>query len=267
MLSFVRKAAARAWDSTSQDVLEVVGASGTGGDPVLSVDVDELRNYIPNNPWHRISQACTSTVAPVCTAVRDAVHSDIDSLARLLVDLEVYALTVSEVPSEDMNEASKACSSVPQPSVSLCPSIAQDEDVHCNTRPVSPLGHHETTVPSYDIPTIVITPCPSLPRDRSGWIPFQDASFGNRLVVPTHQVVNDVFPPLLAKSSPMVDRWKFVDGHWWALLPSLEEQMQRGMFSRPSYCRRRKACSDSRSKFHTPRSRPPSPSRRASNAS
>lgn len=132
-------------------------------------------------------------------------------------------------------------------------------------------GHHgtlpELNTTSHGLPSIVVTPCPSQARDRSGWVPFQDASFGNRLVVPSYPVVNDVFPPMVAKSSPIVEQWKFADGHWWALLPSLDEQMQRGMFSRPIHCRRRKSYPDGRSKFHLPlRSRSPAPSRRATNS-
>ena len=84
-----------------------------------------------------------------------------------------------------------------------------------------------------EIPTIVITPCPTQERDRSCWVPYQDASFGNRLSVPMHPAVNNVFPPLVAKPAPFVEHWRFIDGHWRALLPSLEEQMQKGMFSRP----------------------------------
>ncbi|TCD70135.1 hypothetical protein EIP91_004864 [Steccherinum ochraceum] len=251
MLSVIRKTAARAWNSTSQDVLGL-GYSGNEENPVLTVNVEELRDYIPNIPWYSLAHACTSTVGPMCSAVRDTVHHDIDSLARLLVDLEVSAVPEPETSCEE------------PPSV--FPSIALDEDADFTEREHSALGHHEAHTSDLSIPTIVVTPCPSQTRDRAGWVPFQDASFGNRLVVPTHPVVNDVFPPQMAKASPVVERWKFVDGHWWAMLPSLEEQMQKGMFSRPMHCRRRKSCSDSRSKYHSPRSRPPSPSRRAPNS-
>lgn len=99
-----------------------------------------------------------------------------------------------------------------------------------------------------EIPTIVITPCPTQERDRSCWVPYQDASFGNRLSVPMHPAVNDVFPPLMAKPVPFVEHWRFIDGHWRALLPSPEEQMQKGMFSKPALARRRKGYCDVRSR-------------------
>lgn len=89
------------------------------------------------------------------------------------------------------------------------------------------------------IPTIVVTPCATVPRDCSCLVPYQDVSFGNKLAVPMYPVVNGVFPPLLPKPVPYVDKWCFRDGHWWAVLPPLEEQMKRNMFSRPVSRRRR----------------------------
>ena len=102
-------------------------------------------------------------------------------------------------------------------------------------------------IPSSDpsIPTIIVTPCPTLPRDRSCLVPYQDVSFGNRLAVPNYPVVNAAFPPQLPKSLPFVDNWCFKDGHWWAVLPPLEEQMKRNMFSRPVSRRRRPSHGDS----------------------
>lgn len=94
------------------------------------------------------------------------------------------------------------------------------------------------------IPTIVVTPCQDTPHDRSCLVPYQDASFGNRLAVPTHPVVNGVHPPLQLRPLPYVDHWCFKDGHWWAVLPTLEEQMKRNMFSRP-IPRRKRAHSES----------------------
>lgn len=90
------------------------------------------------------------------------------------------------------------------------------------------------------IPTIVVTLCPSLPRGDACLIPYQDAAFGNRLPVPTHPVLNDVFPPLMAKPFPLVERWRYEDGHWHAQLPPVQEQMSKGMFSRPLSTRRQR---------------------------
>lgn len=40
----------------------------------------------------------------MCTAVRDSVHHDIDSLARLLVDLEVSAVPDPETSCEEVSK-------------------------------------------------------------------------------------------------------------------------------------------------------------------
>ena len=37
---------------------------------------------------------------------------------------------------------------------------------------------------------------------------------------------------------PLVERWRYEDGHWRAQLPPVQEQMSRGMFSRPLSTRR-----------------------------
>lgn len=38
---------------------------------------------------------------------------------------------------------------------------------------------------------------------------------------------------------PRLDTWKWVNGHWKAIIPSLEEQTRRGMFSKPRGTRRK----------------------------
>jgi hypothetical protein len=89
------------------------------------------------------------------------------------------------------------------------------------------------------VPTIVITPCDAQPRESSCWVPFQDACFGNRLVVPAHPVVNEVYPPLLARPLPLARSWEYTGGHWRAVLPTVDEQVRRGLFSRTLTARRR----------------------------
>ena len=89
------------------------------------------------------------------------------------------------------------------------------------------------------IPTIVMTPCDIQPRESSCWVPFQDACFGNRLVVPAHPVVNDVYPPLLARPLPLSRNWEYAGGHWHVVLPPVDEQVRRGLFSRALGARRR----------------------------
>jgi hypothetical protein len=89
------------------------------------------------------------------------------------------------------------------------------------------------------IPEIVVSPPPDIGGEVSCWVPCQDAAFGARLVVPEHPTVNDVHPPLVPPtrknhwaSTWPERRWKWQAGHWRIVLPSPEEQMRRGMFSR-----------------------------------
>lgn len=109
----------------------------------------------------------------------------------------------------------------------------------------SPCSNDSCAEPSDLLPIIMITPCPSEPHDTSCLVPYQDAAFGLRLTVPAHPVLNEVFPPLVTKPFPLVENWRYENGHWRALLPSLEEQVTKGMFSRPIATRRlpRTSCS------------------------
>ncbi|THV06569.1 hypothetical protein K435DRAFT_960534 [Dendrothele bispora CBS 962.96] len=101
-------------------------------------------------------------------------------------------------------------------------------------------------------------------------VPIQDSAFRSRLTVPRHPTFNCIFPPMrmslslsffssssssssnsppisscdahansmpmifppLPSFHPLVETWRWKDGHWQAVLPGLEEQMKRGIFSR-----------------------------------
>lgn len=82
--------------------------------------------------------------------------------------------------------------------------------------------------PDPSIPTIVVTPCPSCPRDVACLIPYQDAAFGSRLPVPMHPALNDAHPPLVALFL-LVARWRYKDGYWRAQPRPVQEQMSKGM--------------------------------------
>ena len=92
------------------------------------------------------------------------------------------------------------------------------------------------------IPTIIITPCPRLPRETSCRVPLQDSAFGMKLTVPMHPVFNQCFPPQIPSlSPPQSDHWRFTDGHWQAVVPGLEEQTRNHLFSR-TFVIKKKAC-------------------------
>lgn len=226
--------------------------------------------------WGSVAASCAGTVAQ---AVQRYFLDDVYELVQLMADVEFsnwedYDFSVCEVSAVSAlpsSESHALCrQTAAEESLSMCLS-AQAGPSSSNHRPRSPVRqvvkrrrsdpvsmNHSTEQPvlivrplqeltgplvikndNADIPTIVITPCPTLPRDKSCLVPFQDVSFGNRLAVPMHPVVNEAFPPLLPRPVPYVERWRFQDGHWWAVLPTLEEQLRRGMFSRPITRRRR----------------------------
>ncbi|KAJ3524785.1 hypothetical protein NM688_g8503 [Phlebia brevispora] len=242
-------------------------------EPVLTLNVNDLFAYVPSVPgisWERVADVCVKTVKPVYHAVQRTLQDDLDDFAQFMVELEDRHLG-------DGDEVS-VCETAAEESL---PPLVQPEQAHsdlpCSLARLRPLGSHKRRyvdpeldgvlcIPSSDpsIPSIVITPCPSQPRDRSCLVPYQDVSFGNRLAVPNYPVVNQAFPPLLPKPAPFVERWRFKDGHWWAVLPTPEEQITRGMFSRPMP-RRRRVCVDnwsrhSRGRRHTGAVHGPSPS-------
>jgi len=220
-------------------------------EPVLSVDVAELRNLFPPLPsfaWQHVTAAYTRTVLPICSTVYSTIHRDIDQLTQLFVDLDIASLTQtsseSYIEDADADDSGSHAASDRMPACAT-PELPQRKRQRSHSS--EPIFESEWIIPSTDpsIPTIVVTPCPPQSPDSSCWVPYQDASFGNLLTVPTHPAVNDIFPPLLAKHSPFVEKWAFTGGHWKAILPSLEEQMQKGMFSRPMFLRRRRSCAHS----------------------
>lgn len=109
---------------------------------------------------------------------------------------------------------------------------------------------HPSTHPS--VPTVIISPAPPQNRETSCWVPLQNSQFSNRLTVPLYHCINDSHPPLIRPNQhchtnrhtghpPLaaVDHWEYQNGHWEAVLPTLVNQIQRGLFSRPIIQKRR----------------------------
>jgi hypothetical protein len=218
------------------------------------VDIDALKRLVqplPDLAWSRVTGMCQRTIAPVCKSLQTMLQDDAERVARVLSELEPpedgvdcsqdKLLPVSLDATNNSNTTSSSTGAIPSerilpplpppPLFEVCPTRKRRRS---STPPLVIPSTHPTT------PTIVITPCnqpqpcdvaPSRP-------PFQDSSFGNRLTLPkSYPVFNDVFPPLLptALHPPLssVERWQWVDGHWRAVLPTLEEQVKSGLFSRP----------------------------------
>lgn len=107
---------------------------------------------------------------------------------------------------------------------------------------------HPLLIPSTHplTPTIIITPCPnqSFETSSSSHVPYQDSEFRNKLTVPCHPRFNEVFPPLALPpyihALPTLQNWKWLNGHWHVMVPGLNEQAQKGMFSRAVISRKRR---------------------------
>ncbi|EMD32520.1 hypothetical protein CERSUDRAFT_118562 [Gelatoporia subvermispora B] len=214
---------------------------------LLLVDVDGLRELVrplPDIAWAKVAQACVRTVSPVYRAISNTLHDDVEEVARLLADLETPSLAA---PSEEVANKAGQSSVLPSETPSLTVATPPLDRPPRKRRRSSAATPIVITTSDPSLPTIIITLCPSQPRDRACLVPYQDASFGNRLAVPAHPVLNAVFPPLVAAPCPLVEQWRYERGHWRALLPDPEEQFAKGMFSRPFLGRRQKASSDPRS--------------------
>jgi hypothetical protein len=94
--------------------------------------------------------------------------------------------------------------------------------------------------PHPSIPTIIITTCQE-EHDVSCRVPLQNSAFHNQLTVPGHPAFNHNHPPLALTSDALLvlSNWRWKDGHWQGNIPSLDEQDERGLFSRALVARKR----------------------------
>lgn len=218
---------ARAEEDRSQDP-EVAGLC-------VNVELRDVLSPLPEIALSRVADICARTVVPVYRVLRDTWSDDMNDLAQVMAELE-SASFIPDTSDCDRRQSDEnfLATQISQPEMPLLKRRRSSNAMH--NAPLIITGSDPT------IPTIVITPCPSQPREANCLVPFQDALFGNRLTVPTHPALNDVFPPLIARPFPVVQHWRYEDGHWWAVLPDPEEQMTKGMFSRPLPARKQKGC-------------------------
>ncbi|KAI0043524.1 hypothetical protein FA95DRAFT_1609306 [Auriscalpium vulgare] len=178
----------------------------------VSLSVDTLAAFLPaapTLPWRHVAGLCGSTLR----AIQTTLYEDFEKAAPFFAELEFAEEDAAG--AEDGREPEEA--------------VDDDADEWASgsqDTPNPPSTELAIRNPDPAIPTIIITPCAPQPRASAAscWVPFQDACFGNLLVVPAHPVVNEVFPPLLAKPLPAPRRWEYTGGHWRAVLPTVEEQ-------------------------------------------
>lgn len=213
----------------------------SGNDNGMSVDVNVLTCL--DLSWRGL---CGQTIEPVYRGLKNVVEEDLDTVARLLSELDPLGEEQANEKLERPPQPQPSLSPGPiiygvEDSTSVCPEMSLLERPRRKRRRsslVEPLVI-KPTHPS--APTIIVSPCPSQARETSSWVPYQDAAFGARLTVPTYAPSNGAFPPLVAPSNldNRVDDWKYVNGHWSAVLPTQDEQCRRGLYSKSVVSRRR----------------------------
>ncbi|KAH9949365.1 hypothetical protein B0H21DRAFT_728622 [Amylocystis lapponica] len=200
----------------------------------VAIDICDMFAPLPDFAWTKVAGACARTVTPMYHVLCNTFHDDMEHVAHLLAELELPPSEENVCPAHTAEAPAVKHSQPERPSRKRRRPSAVYHELNSDGQLVIPPSH-----PS--IPTIIITLCPSQSRNPACLVPYQDASFGNRLAVPTHPALNATFPPLVAPQVPVVEHWRYESGHWRALLPDVDEQTTRGMFSRPLSTRRRRA--------------------------
>ncbi|KAF9021748.1 hypothetical protein BDZ89DRAFT_1137786 [Hymenopellis radicata] len=209
----------------------------------LTVNIDLLLQdivfHIPDN-WRRAASLYGNSLY-ACRNIQTILSDDVKCIEKLFSDLEQ---TSSEMEDDELDILS-TCDSEDD----LLHSSASVSTV-LDTRDVPTASSSRTSrrrrspspdSPCFAIPEIIITPCATEPPDMSCRVPLQDSAYNQRLTVPSHTSVNHSFPPMRSRAPPIpsIQNWAWRDGHWQAILPGLEEQSRKGMFSRPTNIRRR----------------------------
>jgi hypothetical protein len=215
----------------------------SGDVDLYSIDINTLSAFLPS-PWRRVASVCGQAISPIYKTVQSILNEDLEHVAGFSSELEPF----------DQGDVVRNTASNTMP-LDLCARYPTDINPNYHIRnSLSPPPRRKrrrsqgpldyplmVPSPHSSVPTILITPCPTLPQYTSR-VPLQDASHGNKLTVPGHPHFNSSFPPLLSNSrpvhTPFVTRWKWDEGHWWAVVPDLETQVHKGWFSRPLGARR-----------------------------
>ncbi|KIM47600.1 hypothetical protein M413DRAFT_204502 [Hebeloma cylindrosporum] len=191
---------------------------------------------IPENAWQRIGRSCSRAFVPMCTNVHRMISRDLESVAQLLLELELQSDDAFRgVPPVGLLSDSRGGEDVG--SSNECP--ARKRPRSNLSQPIVISRTHSSS------PTIVITLAPRQAQETSCRIPYQDQAFGNLLTVPSHPAFNKVHPPMIPDpcALPQFDGWKWHNGHWEAVLPTLNDQRRQGMYSKAIISRKRSCLS------------------------
>jgi len=195
---------------------------------VIDLDVLLLPVHEFLAPWWRYAGECRRIIAPVCYNMQSLLSDDVERIAQLLLSLEPPDEDEDSEVDPDFAAFSRlkysgAQTQIPAPYHELPPHKHQ---FNPETPIIIPSSHAS-------IPTIVVTPCEAQSRETSALVPIQDCAFSSKLTVPCHPKVNSAFPPM-ARAMYLIPEldWRWRNGHWQAVLPGVEEQAMKGMFSR-----------------------------------
>ncbi|KAF9011044.1 hypothetical protein BDQ17DRAFT_1345356 [Cyathus striatus] len=222
-------------------------------DSVLQVDLTALRSLMNTLPtedtWRRVRNICQNSISPVYQSIQTMVIDDVERITQVLSDLESCNDELHpSLPSSALADASDQYTPISLDSAtghlnvsgrgSLGKIHPRKDDSHVQSTNCQPI-----VIPSShpSAPTIIITPCLAGQRETSCRIPYQNNDFGNMLTVPLHPAFNKVYPPMapMKDRTPVLSKWIWRSGHWEAVIPSLEEQHQKGLFSRMHAGRRK----------------------------
>ncbi|KAL1703770.1 hypothetical protein EV121DRAFT_291963 [Schizophyllum commune] len=208
-------------------------------DSTILVDVDALRALsLSDTIIPGVSGALPGVAtrfAGLCTRIYGALGDDVHTLSQALLALEDAGDEEDEAEEPPMSKSHRS---------PHFPHRRQRRRIGLRPRP----AHlHDTILlpsPRPCVPSIILTPAPPSPIPTASRTPWQDAAFGSRLSVPGHNAFNAVHPPLLARplpGRPDAWEWREREGRWVALLPGLDAQAARGLYSRPVSVKRKAA--------------------------
>jgi hypothetical protein len=256
------------------------GISISDGDEIV-VDVDYLKEFLaplPEHAWRRL----LGSVSPMYKSVQSAISQDSDHVVELLMRLELDCerrrSENSSMPTHPLIDSHADLTDSCHTTAIPVPQRNGLRSSRRRRRSATGTASTDLKYPNTDssLPIIIITPCPPHVHAEasSSRTPYQDSAYRTRLVVPGYFLANDIHPPQLPQplSYAQVDtslrsccrssshsssswkyahfgastmsfkEWKWKDGHWNAVLPSLEEQAERGLSARSLTTRKRSSC-------------------------
>ncbi|KAF9469731.1 hypothetical protein BDZ94DRAFT_1243128 [Collybia nuda] len=231
----------RFWDLRLEASMTTLSAHED--DDSIVLDLAALRKMLlplSNNSWQRAISMYGRTITPIYRNFQNMVNYDLERVAQVLSDLEPSCVTDEcDEPAGDYNELTcpmnlRGTFVEPEPWMPVVPTKSRLSHLPFGAAPVVLKSLHPS------IPTISITP-PQEEHEGCCRVPLQNSAFRNQLIVPRHPAFNHIHPPMVLTSYtlPVLSHWRWQNGHWQGIVPSVEEQNKKGLFSRALVPRKR----------------------------